>query len=133
MPVEHRCEREGGAVVVLAWSSPLGELGPAPDSASLSVSVRCRTRRGAGGRRHEVRIGPDWSVETPHDLAAERIGVALGGYLSCIELVDDTVPAARELLQLVARRVLPPLSRKIGRASCRERVQISGDAVSLHK
>ena len=102
--------------MVLSWSSPLEELGPAPDGGSLTVSVSCRTRRGPGGRKHDVVIGPDWSVTTPHDLATERIGVALGGYLSCLELVDDTVPAVRDLLQLVARRVLPPLSRNhVGR------------------
>ena len=102
--------------MVLGWSSPLGELGPAPDGAPLTVPVSCRTRRGAGGRRHDVVIHPDWSVTTPHDLDAERVGVALGGYLSCLELVDHTVPAATDLLQLVARRVLPPLSRNhVGR------------------
>ena len=102
--------------VVVGWTSPLGALGPAPDGASLTVPVTCRTRPGAGGRTHDVTIGPDWSMSTPHDLDAERVGVALGGYLSCLELVDHTVPALRDLLQLVARRVLPPLSRNhVGR------------------
>lgn len=102
--------------MVQGWSSPLGELGPAPDGASLTVSVRCRTRRASGGRKHDVVIGPDWSVSTPHDLEAERIGAALGGYLSCLDLVDHTVPASRDLLQLAARRVLPPISRNpVGR------------------
>jgi hypothetical protein len=80
------------------------------------VQVSCRTRRGSGGRRHDVVLGPDWSVTTPHDLASERIGAALGGYLSCLDLVDHTVPALEDLVQLVARRALPPLSRNhVGR------------------
>ena len=100
----------------MGWTSPLGELGPAPDGAPLTVSVVCRTRRARAGRRHDVTIHPDWSVSTPHDLDAERIGAALGGYLSCLDLVDHTVPALADLLQLVARRVLPPLSRNhVGR------------------
>ncbi len=102
--------------MVVGWSSPLGEIGPAPEGGALTVSVSCRTRRGRGGRSHDVVIGPDWSVTTPHDLAAERIGVALGGYLSCLDLVDHTVPALKDLLQLTARRLLPPISRNhVGR------------------
>lgn len=97
--------------MVVGWSSPLGELGPAPHGDSLTITVRCRTRPRSRGRSHEVTVGPDWSVSTPHDLDAERIGVALGGYLSCLDLVDHAVPAARDLLQLVGRRVLPPLAR----------------------
>ncbi len=102
--------------MVVGWSSPLGELGPAPDGAPLSVMVRCRTRRRGRGRSHQVVLGPDWSVDTPHDLDAERIGTALGGYLSCLDLVDHAVPALRDLVQLVGRRTLPPLSRNhVGR------------------
>lgn len=103
--------------MVVGWSSPLGELGPAaPEGASLTLPVTCRTRRGAGGRTHEVTLEPDWSVRTPHDLESERVGAALGGYLSCLDLVDHAVPALRDLLQLVGRRVLPPLSRNhVGR------------------
>ncbi len=102
--------------MVVGWTSPLGDLAPAPDEEALTVQVRCRSQRGVTGRKHAITIRPDWSVTTPHDLDAERIGVALGGYLSCIDLVDHTVPALRDLVQLVARRVLPPLSRNhVGR------------------
>lgn len=97
--------------MVRGWASPLGQLGPAPAGESLTVSVTCRTRRCGRGRTHEVTVNPDWTVDTPHDLDSERVGVALGGYLSCLDLVDHTVPALKDLLQLVARRVLPPLER----------------------
>ena len=103
-------------LVVVGWTSPLGEIGPAPDGSPLTLTVTCRTQRGRGGRRHPVTVGPDWSVTTPPHLDAERVGVALGGYLSCLDLVDHAVPALRDLLQLVGRRVLPPLSRNhVGR------------------
>ena len=46
----------------------------------------------APGRQHDVVIHSDWSASTPDDLAAERVGVALGGYLSCLDLVDHALP-----------------------------------------
>ncbi len=95
----------------MGWFGGLEEVGPAPDGGTLTAQVRCRTRRSGSGRVHEVVIGPDWSVSVPHDLAAERVAVAFGGYLSCVDLVDHTVPALRDLVQLCARRRLPPLVR----------------------
>lgn len=106
------------------WRSPLGELGPAP-AGQLELEVECRRRRRAEPTaargvasesplevgRHRVVLGPDWQVRTPHDVAAERREVGLGGESSCLTLVDSTVPAARDLVQLRARRVLPPLAR----------------------
>jgi hypothetical protein len=32
-------------------------------------------------------------VTTPHDLEAERVAAAMGGYLSCLDLVDHAAPA----------------------------------------
>ena len=61
--------------------------------------------------RHEVVIGADWHVQVPHDVSAERVAVALGGYLTCVELVDRALPAARELFGLVRRRRFPELRR----------------------
>ena len=66
--------------------------GPEPGGAPLEVVVRCRTSPTAeDARTHPVTIHPDWSVTTPHDLDAERVGMALGGYCSCVELVDVTI------------------------------------------
>jgi hypothetical protein len=86
---------------------------PAPDG-PLVARARCRTSR-TGGRvtYHGARIAPDWSVTTPHDIALERIAGAMGGYLSCVDLVDAEVPALRELAQLRARRVVPQISRNV--------------------
>lgn len=92
-----------------------GHVGPAPVGAlRLTVECRTRSREATGGEvvvRHPVEIGADWSVVVPHDLTAARREVALGGEVSCVRLVDDVVPALRDLLQLRARRVLPPLTR----------------------
>lgn len=60
---------------------------------------------------HEVRIEPDWSAVLPHDLAGERICVALGGYSSCVGLVDRVVPALGSLVALMLRLDERPLFR----------------------
>jgi len=88
---------------------PRQEPGPAPEGESLVVSVPCSSALGLSEpqRHHEVVIHPDWSVATPHDLAAERIAVALGGHLSCLDLVDRALPAARSWVGLSARREVP--------------------------
>jgi len=66
-------------------------------------------------RDHLVTIQPDWSRSTPHDIGLERVAMATGGYLSCVDLVDHEVPALRELLQLRARRVVPEITRAAAR------------------
>ncbi len=74
--------------------------------------MECRTSREAtSGRPHPIRIHADWSVETPHDLAAERIAAAFGGYTSCLELVERVVPAVARAMPLLARRAPLPLRR----------------------
>ena len=87
------------------------EPGPAPGGEALRLTVRCTTSPDPAGpaTRHPVRIRPDWTIETPHDLDAERLAVALGGHLSCLSLVDSVVPAVRRAMRLLARRTLPPL------------------------
>lgn len=64
----------------------------------VTVTVSCRTARNTtkGSKRHPVTLHPDGTVETPHDLEQERILAALGGYLSCLELVDVASPAFLE-------------------------------------
>jgi hypothetical protein len=61
--------------------------------------------------RHEVVIEADWHVHVPHDVPAERVAVGLGGYLTCVELVDRALPAARGLFGLVRRQRFPELRR----------------------
>lgn len=74
-------------------------IGPVVPEEGLGFTVSCRARAGARGRRHPVRLLPDWTLETPHDLETERIGVALGGVLTCVEVADAWVPAARGVLE----------------------------------
>ena len=79
-----------------------------PWSGSLSLTIECRHARDAtSGERHRVSIHEDWSVSTPHDLDAERVAMAFGGYTSCIELVDRTIPLLREGIGRAARTIRP--------------------------
>ncbi len=51
--------------------------GPAPGGRALTATVECRTSRSAiHGEPHGIIIRTDWSVQTPHDLDAERVGMA---------------------------------------------------------
>lgn len=87
-------------------------LGPAPDGGPLELSVECRTSRTASrGKQHSIVIEPDWTVRTPHDLEAERVAVAFGGFTSCLELVDKVIPAVQSTLPLLLRRRLARLTR----------------------
>ena len=81
-------------------------IGPAPDGRSVTVLIQCRNTpdRGVVSGMHAIVIHEDWSVETPHDLAAERIAVALGGHSSCVGLVDRAMPALRSWVALMLRR-----------------------------
>lgn len=77
-----------------------------PGGEPLEVIVRCRTSpTGEDVGTHRVTIHPDWSVTTPHDLDAERVGMALGGYCSCVELVDVTIPALRSVIDVLTHPV----------------------------
>lgn len=64
----------------------------------LVVPVDCRTSAAGEPTPHEVRITDSWELRTPHDLDAERIGVALGGVCTCVDLADRTLPAVRGYL-----------------------------------
>jgi hypothetical protein len=88
---------------------------PTPDGQPLTIKIPCSTRRsdvGGSLNRHEVVIEANWQVRVPHDLLAERVAVALGGFLTCVELVDRALPAARELFGLVQRCRFPELRRR---------------------
>ena len=91
---------------------PAPTTGPAPGGRALTATVECRTSRSAiGGEPHRVIIRPDWSVQTPHDLDAERVAVAFGGYASCLELVDVAVPALRAAIERLTRQEPLPIRR----------------------
>ncbi|RYC05727.1 hypothetical protein [Nocardioides zhouii] len=100
-------------------------LGPATAGGALEMSVECRTSRTASrGKQHSIVIEPDWTVGTPHDLEAERVATAFGGFTSCLELVDKVIPAVQRTLPLLVRHQLPRLTRTRG-----ERVVWSADPV----
>lgn len=99
----------GGAAVANDSVPPTG---PAPGGRALTATVECRTSRSAiHGEPHGIIIRPDWSVQTPHDLDAERVAVALGGYASCVELVDIAVPALRAAIERLTRQEPLPIRR----------------------
>jgi hypothetical protein len=87
------------------------ELRPTPDGSPLLASIRCWTSRAskAPHRTHAVTIDVSWQVTVPHDLESERLAVALGGYLSCLELESHTIPALRHWLALERRDAPPPI------------------------
>ena len=76
------------------------------------VTVPCATSDDmASAGSHRIQVAPDWSVTTPHDLDAERVAAGLGGFLSCLHLVDVVVPLVCGLLQMHARRAVPAITR----------------------
>lgn len=76
-----------------------------PGVGDLEIVVQCRTEKDVvSGRRHSINLHRDGSVTTPHDLEAERVACAFGGYLSCVELVDRTLPRLLEKIGRVTRR-----------------------------
>jgi hypothetical protein len=104
-----RSKTEGGLVRALGDLAPLP---PSPTLAPMVLSVRCSTSPDmATWIRHDVELRADWTLATPHDIAAERVAAAFGGYLSCLHMVDVVVPAVRTTLQLHGRRVVPRLRR----------------------
>ncbi|MGE3813264.1 MAG: hypothetical protein AB7I24_17120 [Candidatus Nanopelagicales bacterium] len=98
----------------------------------VALSVPCRSTRQPGGPvvRHRVAIEPDGSVVTPHDLDAERIACALGGYLTCVDLVDRVIPALQRWVRLVLRQEeLPVVSRDDGSSWL---PSLAGDCCNRH-
>lgn len=60
--------------------------------------------------KHAVSIAADWSIEVPHDLAAERVALAFGGSeATCVTLADRDLPAVRDLRASIARSMPPPI------------------------
>ena len=87
-----------------------GQIGPARDGRALVLDVECRTSTRQRGPLHPVTITPEWQLETPHDLAAERVAMAFGGYCSCVLIADQVVPALQVAVQLLARDVPAPIA-----------------------
>lgn len=84
----------------------------------VTLSITCRTSSdpSAAGTEHPITLHADGTISTPHDLDAERLAVALGGHLTCVDLVDRTAPVFREWLALRRREVPMPIrSRDQGR------------------
>ncbi len=57
-------------------------------------------------------LGADGVLETPHDLAAERVAAAFGGYCSCLGLADAAPGLLREAVGLMTRRTRPRMTRR---------------------
>lgn len=86
---------------------PASNRATAPRDDTLYLNIECpRTPDHSSGNKHTVSIhyGADWAVETPHDLQAERIAAALGGYCACLDLIDKTIPAIRANMDHLTRR-----------------------------
>lgn len=85
---------------------------PALPAQGVAVEVPCRSVPGARAKPHTVTVTREWELITPHDLEVERIAVALGGALSCVELADRILPAARGLLEHLNRVVPADIERQ---------------------
>jgi hypothetical protein len=91
----------------MTWSITAGRRPPAtPDGAELVLEVSCPS--GIDGR-HEVNLAPDWSMQTPHDLVAERVVAAFGGSSPCLKL-EQSIVAARLWLEMELRYSIPRLA-----------------------
>lgn len=81
-----------------------------PDGADLTLRIRCYTSRDTPDHTtHDLTLHADGTADLPHDLTAERVAVAFGGYSSCLELVEHGIPALRAVAPLLARRAHVPL------------------------
>ena len=82
----------------VATSRSAAEAGGHWDETASPVATSRSAAQAGGSRTHAVTVTADWRLLTPHDLDAERIGVALGGVCGCVDLVDRTWPAVRGYL-----------------------------------
>lgn len=62
--------------------------------------------------KHPVTIHANWSVTTPHDLDAERVAAAFGGYTSCLPFVEKTIPALKAVLPVLLRQARAAIQRE---------------------
>lgn len=88
---------------------------PTHDGRDLTFEVDCRVGSDASsGEPHRIVVHGDWSIETPHDLEAERVAMAFGGYTSCVALIDQIIPTVRRFIGLVSRSERVTLRRRSG-------------------
>ncbi len=88
---------------------------PCPSGRPLHLTISCYVDPAhKRPRKHPILLHPDWSVDTGHDLDSERVSVAFGGYLSCLDLADKVVPAVRSYVQRQLRRELPAIDLSVG-------------------
>ena len=117
-PFEHVYEsvREvgvGGGTSI-TWSITGGRRPPAtPDGTPLVLDVSCPS--GVDGR-HEVTLGANWTMESTHDLVAERVLAAFGGNSPCLKL-EQAVAAGRAWLEMELRYAIPRLKGTVELAS----------------
>ena len=69
-------------------------------------------RTGCSGASASGDTEPGRDGGNPHDLDQERILAALGGYLSCLELVDTVAPAFFDWYRAQVREVPRPIRAK---------------------
>lgn len=73
---------------------------PVPGDRDLEIVVECTSEPDERfGTVHPVVLHSDWTLDTPHDLEAERVARALGGWSSCLLLAERVVPAYRRTLE----------------------------------
>lgn len=83
-----------------------------PPGHRISISIECTpSPSDRFGTPHLVTLGHDWTAETVHDLEAERVGRALGGWCSCLFFVEEVVPAYRGILETIGFPVTEFCSR----------------------
>ncbi|MBQ9917199.1 MAG: hypothetical protein IJO71_08365 [Microbacterium sp.] len=76
---------------------------PAPYGQDLDLVIECTSDpRERFGAPHRVIVHPDWTVETPHDLDAERIARSFGGWSTCLLFADRALPTFRRALHVMA-------------------------------
>ena len=103
--------RDGGAEVNLEGPAAT----PSPSGEPLALTISCYVDPAhKRPRKHAILLHPDWSVDTGHDLDSERLAVAFGGHLSCLDLADKVVPAVRSYVQRQLRRELPAIDLSVG-------------------
>lgn len=73
-------------------------------SGPLRIEIPCRTSTSGPPGRHPATINTDWSVDTGHDLDAERIARVLGGSTSCLGIAERAAAGLHLIAQFHARR-----------------------------